>query len=106
MKKIAIILLSIVLLISVGASTIVATERQTIIHDNCTGGELMIVHSKHIAAYQSGQHQLEDGSMCVITTIRMEHAAKCSKCQKVLYKFTENCQTSHSLCGESTSCPY
>lgn len=73
---------------------------------NICYGVFSIVHTGHIGAYQSGQHELEDGSICIITTLRLEHTNRCSKCDLKGEPFIADCQSAHSICGERTYCPY
>ncbi len=72
----------------------------------CSGGIEITVHSGHIGVYVSGSHILEDGSVCLISTLRMEHTVKCSKCNDIFYTFIADCETDHSLCDNHEDCPY
>lgn len=110
MKRIISTVLTITLLFVVATMPLGAVEPRVLFHNRpmttvrCPG-TAVVVHSNHIAAFQSGQHVMEDGTICYITTVRLEHRRTCSTCW-LDERFIADCQSSHSACGASVRCPY
>ncbi len=111
MKRIISIITICTLFIAICTSPLTAEAIKNLEHFRddgtyCTLGYERFVHTNHVAAYDS-YHELEDGTMCRITTVVLEHKSYCSYCgDPIRSAFVEACQSQHNVCGESTSCPY
>lgn len=100
MKRILSIALAVVLACSALAVSAFAFHYYPDQNIPCYTTERITVHSKHIGAPIIGAHQLDDGTMCYITGLTMEHTVKCPTCNRIFEKYNERCTISHSACGQ------